>query len=801
MHFLTNQRNKLKRKYKKYKSNFSNVKCEYLNIERQIAQLEEEEYRNKILEILNKNASNYHNININDIWTALDKINPKFQIPVSSAKLDHQNKLVTDQAELRKLLAREYKERLRSRPVRPDLQHIKDLRKDIFCKVMSKVKNVKSRDFNTKDLDKALSELKLKKSRDPDGLINDIFKPNIIGHNLKMSLLQMFNGLKNSSELPMFMLKSNITTIPKGGNKSKLKLRNQRGVNRTGVIRSIYMRMLYNINYQKIDSNLSDGQMGGRKGKGCRNNLFVINGIIFDILRSSNANPVLIQIVDYALMFDVMDLEQALLDLYEAGVMDDTLYQLYVANKEMFIAVKTPEGLTDRQTVTSTVLQGETWASLLAGVEVDSISKDCMKEGLYYKYMNELPISNLAIIDDILSLTEPGYMAAKMNSFINIKTAEKGLQFGPLKCKYMVVKKQGQFNLSGSLKVDKWSEGYISQSEDYSLIEYYDKEVNIQKVNEWKYLGFQISNSGNNLANIRALKNKSIGVVRKIFQKLKSFKLNKYYFECVILFKNSILRPTLLYACETYYDLVESEVRQLERIEESYLRLAFNTSRSCPISQLYLETNQYPLRFEIMKYRILFLKYICSQNEDSILRKFINLQLSRPIKGDFPSVIKRDLKYLNMDISFNEIKEMKLSTIKSALKNAIHKRAFSYLMSKQKSKGKDIKYFSLQMEDYLKPNAFIQTKEDQQMLFNLRNKMFKLEGLIIENQVKVCICERRQNIQHLYYCRTINPTIPSDEYELIYNGNLKQKMNILNRIKQNIEKEQNLKSTQVSNKL
>ena len=44
-------------------------------------------------------------------------------------------------------------------------------------------------------------------------------------------------------------------------------------------------------------------------------------------------------------------------------------------------------------------------------------------------------------------------------------------------------------------------------------------------------------------------------------------------------------------------------------------------------------------------------------------------------------------------------------------------------------------------------------------------------------------------------------TLLSHEYELIYNGNLKQKMNILNQIKQNIEKEQNLKSTQVSNKL
>ena len=109
---------------------------------------------------------------------------------------------------------------------------------------------------------------------------------------------------------------------------------------------------------------------------------------------------------------------------------------------------------------------------------------------------------------------------------------------------------------------------------------------------------------------------KSIGVIRNIFQKLETLKLNKFYFECVILFKNSILRSTILYACETYYNLVESEIRQLKRIEESFMRQALNTSRSCPISQIYLESNQYPLRFEIMKSRILFLKYILSQKED-----------------------------------------------------------------------------------------------------------------------------------------------------------------------------------------
>ena len=68
-----------------------------------------------------------------------------------------------------------------------------------------------------------------------------------------------------------------------------------------------------------------------------------------------------------------------------------------------------------------------------------------------------------------------------------------------------------------------------------------------------------------------------------------------------MMFKNLILRPTILYGCETYYNLTEIEIRQLERIEEKYLRLVFKTSRSCPINQLYLESGEYPLRYDIMK--------------------------------------------------------------------------------------------------------------------------------------------------------------------------------------------------------
>ena len=56
-----------------------------------------------------------------------------------------------------------------------------------------------------KDLDEALFDLKNNKSRDCDGFINEIFKNDIIGSNLKDSLLEMFNLLREKQFIPEFM--------------------------------------------------------------------------------------------------------------------------------------------------------------------------------------------------------------------------------------------------------------------------------------------------------------------------------------------------------------------------------------------------------------------------------------------------------------------------------------------------------------------------------------------------------------------------------------------------------------------
>ena len=75
------------------------------------------------------------------------------------------------------------------------------------------------------------------------------------------------------------------------------------------------------------------------------------------------------------------------------------------------MAVKTPTGLTKRQIIKNCVLQGDTWGSILASNQVDSIGKECVEAGHTYLYKDRLPIGFLGLVDDIIGVTEPGIEA------------------------------------------------------------------------------------------------------------------------------------------------------------------------------------------------------------------------------------------------------------------------------------------------------------------------------------------------------------------------------------------------------
>ena len=116
----------------------------------------------------------------------------------------------------------------------------------------------------------------------------------------------MFNKCRAKKLIPIILNFANVTTVHKKG--SRIEPTNQRGIFRVSVIRSILMRLIYNTKYSIIDSNMSDCQMGGRKKKSCKNNIFIINGLIHEVNKSKRMKPILLQIYDYAQMSNLIDL-------------------------------------------------------------------------------------------------------------------------------------------------------------------------------------------------------------------------------------------------------------------------------------------------------------------------------------------------------------------------------------------------------------------------------------------------------------------------------------------------------------
>ena len=154
----------------------------------------------------------------------------------------------------------------------------------------------------------------------------------------------------------------------------------------------------------------------------------------------------------------------------------------------------------------------------------------------------------------------------------------------------MVVGKNPESIFQSKLKVDHWEKEYRENTNtgEISLVEYYGGKLEMRQTNEYKYLGFIISSKGDNMANIRKIKQKSFGITRKLLTKIKSLNLKQYYFECAVILINAVLRGTILYATDLHYNVKESEYRQIERIEEDYMRKVLKTTKGCPITSLYL---------------------------------------------------------------------------------------------------------------------------------------------------------------------------------------------------------------------
>ena len=341
-------------------------------IENEIATKFSSYYSDKIEKEAAKIDTETGGFNSGSMWKLKKEMFPQSRDP-PNAMLDRNGVLQTDEDSIKQASIETYKYRLRNREIKPELKELQKLKEDLFRERIKQSKQNKTPDWTMSDLNIVLNHLKKDASRDPHGFANEIFTPEVAGKDLKIALLILMNQIKDQQQIPDSMKLCNISSIWKRkGEKNNFE--SYRGIFRITVLRNILDRLIYNDEYPNIDKYLSDCNVGGRKGRSVRDNIFVLNAILNSIRRGAKeAHDV--QVYDVQQCFDAMWLEECINAIYEAGLQNDKLNLLYLTNASAEVAIKTSTGITDRSTILKIVMLGTVWANMFCVVLLDKLGK------------------------------------------------------------------------------------------------------------------------------------------------------------------------------------------------------------------------------------------------------------------------------------------------------------------------------------------------------------------------------------------------------------------------------------------
>ena len=646
------------------------------------------------------------------MWKIKRKIFPRCGDP-PTAKKDAFGNLITAPRALKKLYLNTYKNRLEHRIILERFQDLRQLKSELWRLRFESIKNNNSKEWTLYDLDKATKTLKNNQSRDPNNMINELFKPNIAGNDLKIALVNLMNMIMRSLYIPEFMQVSNISSIFKNKG-SRMELTNDRGIFLLAVLRKILDRLIYLDKYPELDKHMSDSNIGARKSKNVRNHLFIVYGVIHSVLKEDR-ECVDIQIYDLVQAFDALWLDDCMNDIFDClpkSQRDRKLALIYQANINNLVAVNTPVGQTERINIPRIVQQGGGWGPMECSISIDKIGRKCrMTQQYMYKYKDMVNVLPLAMVDDLLGIAPCGLDSLALNTFINVNIEMKKLRFhtpgsdGKTKCHKIHVGRRNRF--CPTLLVH----GTV-----------------MPEVPREKYLGDIISGDGSNRPNIENRVSKGRGLIAQILSMINKISLGKHYFKVAFLLRETIFLNSVLVNSEVWYKLTKSDIEEMEALDRILMKRIFSVPNSTPTSALYLESGCLTIGTVIKTRRLNYLQYLVKLPEREMLSRFFKCQWDNSNQSDWTTQVRADLADFKISMDLMEIKKKSTFSWKKSIRKKAKEYEFERLMKikniQNKSKMGKLQYKQLESQEYLTELNV----NDAKIVFRFRTRMQNFDG-------------------------------------------------------------------------
>ena len=379
-------------------------------------------------------------------------------------------------------------------------------------------------------------------------------------------------------------------------------------------------------------------------------------------------------------------------------------------------------------------------------------------------YKGQVPIPPLAMVDDVVATNECNTTDAltcniKTDTFIQRKKLES--QVGEGKCQWV---HSGEGECRGS---------------------YHANNTNITQTESYKYLGDHVSDGWEPLYNKRW--DKAQGYIATCLAMCTEMSLGFQVYHIAKLLHQSIFVNGTLINVETWPNCTAARIESFERIEQFFFKKILSAHSKTPIESVYLELGVIPLRFQLMKRRVMYLQLILSRSDDEITKQVVLAQTNGCLDGDFYAQTQRDMQLLS--ITTNEL-SMSNESLQDLLVKKVNEAAFQFLIRKanEHSKVNTSLYTTCEGATYFRDNRF--TPDLANLLFKLRTRGFLVKNNFRNNykntNILCPLCEEKDDTQeHLFACKDLNHVTENDcKYEDIFSNEIEVLLNVAKNLKE-----------------
>lgn len=620
-------------------------------------------------------------------WKLKKSVSPK----KSQAKLTSvisNNIEVSGEVLIKNEFSKEFQHRLRNREPHDEWENYTNNINELL-KILLHCQVDETPEFSMKELKKAIGKLKRGKAPGRDGLPSEVFMN--AGDGLLKALLEVFNKVKRTKEIPRKWDKVSITTLYKNKG-SKKELVNYRGIFLTLIVTKIFENLLKGRMEDQLKS-VNMHQAGSRPNRSPADNLFLLYACIDH--QKYKGKPLFLTAYDFEQAFDGLWLQECIISMWNIGVPIDILHLVYNLNKRAQITVNTPYGPTEEITVEDIVEQGTVLGPNLCST---STAEYCeTNKGVA---VGETIVSSLLFVDDAFDLSTTADDTEESHVNAMIFGRRKKLPYSKKKCKSLTV----------NGKKCRQPELFI-------------EDTKMEAAKFLVYLGDVINEKGNSndLAKDRVKRGTSAMI--RIEALVKETGLGIHQVSVHLLLYQSLFLSSILFNSQAWSNIMESDLAMLETLQIKCLKKILNVPQSSTNSFTYLEFGEIPMRYLIERNQLMFLHHIMHLEDDDPVK--IMLKSMQDLHGERNWWSKVKMSLDKYGITICDVTTKARETFKDMVKEKTVEAAFKELTDecKSKSKTKCIEFDSLETAEYLKHLYPAQSK----IIFQGRSKTLDIK--------------------------------------------------------------------------